>query len=78
MTTAISVQTLVAQNKEIQVRLERLERAERPILVPINTFAPRPFEPTAEILVLVEPILDENGEPFEYIASFTDGAITHG
>jgi len=71
-----SVETLAAQNERIQRRLERLERAERSLLVPINTFAPRPFELTKAISVLVEPATDEKGEPFEYIASFTDGAIS--
>ncbi len=71
-----SVKTLAVQNKELELRLERLELTERSILVPINTFAPRPFETAKSILVLVEPVIDENGETFEYIASFTDGAIS--
>jgi hypothetical protein len=75
MSTA-SVKTLAAQSKELQLRLERLERTERSVLVPINTFAPRPFKVTGGILVLVEPVLDDVGESFEYIASFTDGAIS--
>jgi hypothetical protein len=71
-----SVETLAAQNKELQLRLEKLEQTERPLLVPINTFAPRPFEVISGILVLVEPVVDDSGEPCEYIASFTDGAIS--
>jgi hypothetical protein len=71
-----SVETLAEQNKEIQLRLEKLEQVDRPILVPINTFAPRSFELIKGIVVLVEPVVDDSGEPCEYIASFTDGAIS--
>jgi hypothetical protein len=57
-------------------RVEGLELLPRPFVVPINTLAPYPFEISRPLLVLVEPIVDDDGEPSEYLATFTDGAIS--
>ena len=45
-------------------------------IIPINTFAPSPFEPIRPITALVEPVIGENQEPCEYIASFVDGVVS--
>ena len=76
MTLESTVVQLARQNKDLLERVEKLEAIPRPILVPINTFAPRPFEVVMQILVVVEPVVDDNGDPCEYIATFTDGAIS--
>lgn len=72
----LKLELLTKQCKSLQHRIEQLEGAETSVVVPINTFAPRPFEAVKQILVAVEPVIDENGEPCEYIASFVDGAIS--
>ncbi len=64
------------QYKDVLDRIQRLEEVPHPILVPINTFAPLPFEALHPILVVVEPVVDDSGEPCEYIATFTDGAVS--
>jgi hypothetical protein len=61
---------------QLRRRIEKLESLPQPLAVPINTFAPKPFEIISPIMVLVEPIVDEDGEPCEYIATFPDGAIS--
>jgi hypothetical protein len=61
---------------QLRQRIEKLESLPQPLAVPINTFAPKPFEIVRPIMVLVEPIVDEDGEPCEYIATFPDGAIS--
>jgi hypothetical protein len=79
----------LAGSRKTQGRIETLEREiacvkaqvaeiqkSRSIQVPINTFAPMPFEPTKPISVLVEPVSDESGEPCEYIATFVDGVVS--
>ena len=70
------VTTLTRQCDNLSHRIVELERTARPILVPINTFAPKPFEAVKQIVALVEPVVDEAGETCEYIASFVDGAIS--
>jgi hypothetical protein len=56
--------------------VSELEQIPRSLLVPINTFAPLPFEPTKQILVVVEPILDDSGNACEYVATFPDGVVS--
>jgi len=68
--------TLSKQVQELTRRIRDLEDLPEPLVVPINTFAPRPFEPVGQILVVVEPVLDESGEPCEYIATFADGSVS--
>ena len=34
------------------------------------------FEPTKQILVVVEPILDDSGNACEYVATFPDGVVS--
>jgi hypothetical protein len=50
--------------------------ARQAFAVPINTFSPKPFEITTPIMVLVEPVVDKDEEPCEYIATFPDGSIS--
>jgi hypothetical protein len=72
----LRISDLARQCKTLQKRVEQLEEAATSVVVPVNTFAPRKFEATKQILVLVEPVVDESREPCEYIASFVDGAIS--
>ncbi|MGD0898554.1 MAG: hypothetical protein ABR915_12005 [Thermoguttaceae bacterium] len=71
----LTVAQLTSQNTQLMRRLEKLESLPQALTVPINTFAPKPFEAIKPIMVLVEPVLDDSGEPCEYVASFVDGAI---
>ena len=68
--------SLVATVEQLRGRMEKLESLPQPLSVPINTFAPKAFEIIKPIMVLVEPVVDEDGEPCEYIATFPDGAIS--
>jgi hypothetical protein len=63
------------QNEDLLRRVTDLEDGPQPLLVPINTFAPQPFEPIKQILVVVEPVVDDSGEPCEYVATFPDGYV---
>lgn len=67
---------LIKQNRKLMRRLEQLEANPRPLLMPINTFAPFSFEPTRQILVSVEPFLDDSGGLCEYVATFADGVVS--
>jgi len=73
---AFRILNLELQQRELLQRVERLEYVPSPLLVPINTFAPKPFEAIGQILVLVESVLDESGEPCEYIGTFVDGSVS--
>ncbi|MCX7424046.1 MAG: hypothetical protein NTW96_00155 [Planctomycetia bacterium] len=68
--------SLAATVEQLSRRIAKLESLPQPLSVPINTFAPKPFETIRPIMVLVEPVVDEDGEPCEYIATFPDGAIS--
>ena len=72
----LRISDLTRQCKTLQNRVSQLEETAPSVVVPINTFAPKPFELIKPVLALVEPVIDENGEPCEYIASFVDGALS--
>lgn len=61
---------------QLKRRIADLESLPQFVVVPINTFAPQPFEISRPIMVLVEPVVDDDGEPCEYVATFPDGAIS--
>ena len=58
----------------LEARVEKLEKAEksRSVSVPINTFAPEPYEMLGRIEVLLEPMGDE------FMATFLDANISAG
>ena len=64
------------QLEELSRRVSELEELPPSIIVPINTFAPKAFEPVGPILVVVEPRLAESGEACDYIATFVDGCVS--
>ena len=68
----IALVSLAAKVEELSRRVEELESRPQSHSVPINTFAPKPFEAIRPIMVLVEPVVDESGEPSDYIATFPD------
>ena len=72
----LRISDLARQCKSLQNRVKQLEETASSMLVPINTFAPNPFEVMKPIVVLVEPVTEEDGEPCEYIASFVDASIS--
>ena len=72
----LTVSELKRQSRELLKRIERLEETAQSIQAPINTFAPKPFDILKPIAALVEPVIDEDGEPCEYIATFVDGALS--
>ncbi len=59
----------------LEQRIAELENLPEPIIVPINTFAPEPFEPIRTFFVVVEPIVGERDEDHEHIATFVDAEI---
>jgi len=71
----LQVNALSRQIQKLSRRVSKLEELPGPLVVPINTFAPKPFEPIGQLLVLVEPVVDESGEPCEHIATFPDAGI---
>ena len=73
---AFRILNLELQQRELLRRLEQLEDLPSALLVPINTFAPKPFEPIGQLLIVVEPVLDESGEPCEYIGTYVDGSVS--
>ena len=72
----LRISDLTRQCKTLQNRVSQLEETAPSVVVPINTFAPKPFELIKPVLALVEPVIDENGEPCEYIATFVDGVVS--
>ena len=60
---------------QLERRIAELEDLPEPIIVPINTFAPEPFEPIRTFFVVVEPVVGEQDEDHEYIATFVDAEI---
>jgi len=59
----------------LEQRIAQLEELPEPIMVPINTFAPEPFEPVRTFFVIVEPVVIEEDEDCEYLATFVDADI---
>lgn len=74
--TQLALLALIGTVTELRQRLEKLESLPESLVVPINTFAPHPFEIIRPIMVVVEPVVDDDGEPCEYIATFPDGAVS--
>jgi hypothetical protein len=73
---SLQIFNLELQQRELLQRIEQLENLPSSFLVPINTFAPKPFEPIGQILIVVEPVLDDSSELCEYIATFVDGSVS--
>jgi hypothetical protein len=74
-TFQLELRELRQEVRELSRRVAEFEELPQPFLVPINTFAPRPFEPIRQILIVVEPVVDESGEACEHIATFPDAGI---
>lgn len=60
---------------KLERRIAELEDLPEPIMVPISTFAPEPFDVIQPLLVVVEPIVGEPDDDCEYVATFVDAEI---
>ena len=65
----LAVKELVQQNKALLHRVEKLEKAEKSVMVPITTLDPEPFELIRDLPVVV--VREDDG----YLATFFDAGI---
>jgi hypothetical protein len=65
-----------AEIRELKELVKDRNDTPRPILVPITTFAPHPFEVLKTIIAVVEPVIpDDPTEDCEYVAEYVEAHV---